>query len=127
MCVITIHLNFKSFYQLVSFNTAIWSKHVFLKIEYCAVTKFFVKESLTPNEINSKLIKIYRDSSFSTIKKWAVEFQCSHTSLEDDSCEWCPKSATMAEITEWIYDIVLHDHQVNVGEIAEALDISKEH
>jgi hypothetical protein len=38
------------------------------KIEYHAVTKFFVK-GLTPNEIHSKFISIYGDSSpsFSTI------------------------------------------------------------
>jgi len=39
------------------------------KIEYRAVIKFFVKEGLTPNEIHSKFIKVYGDSSplFSTI------------------------------------------------------------
>jgi len=38
------------------------------KIEYRAVIKFFVKEVLTPNEIHSKFIKVYGDSSpsFST-------------------------------------------------------------
>jgi hypothetical protein len=42
------------------------------KIEYRAVKKFFVIEGLTPNEIHSKIIKVYGDSSplFSTIKKW---------------------------------------------------------
>ena len=46
------------------------------KIEYRAVIKFFVKEGLTPKEIYSKFIKVYGDSSpsFSTIKKWAAEF-----------------------------------------------------
>jgi len=46
------------------------------KIEYHAVIKFFVKEGLTPKEIYSKFIKVYGDSfpSFSTIKKWAAEF-----------------------------------------------------
>jgi hypothetical protein len=40
------------------------------KIEYCAITKFFVKEGLTPNDVHSKFIKVYGDSSpFSTIKK----------------------------------------------------------
>jgi hypothetical protein len=33
------------------------------KIEYCVVTKFFVKEGLMPNEIHSKFIKVYGDSS----------------------------------------------------------------
>jgi len=47
------------------------------KIEYRAVIKFFVKEGLTPNEIHSKFIKVYGDSSpsFSTTKKWAAEFK----------------------------------------------------
>jgi len=50
------------------------------KIEYRAVIKFFVKEGLTPNEINSKFINVYGDSSpsFSTIKKWAAEFNPSN-------------------------------------------------
>jgi len=41
------------------------------KTEYRAVIKFFVKEGLTPNEIHSKFLKDYGDSSpsFSTIKK----------------------------------------------------------
>jgi hypothetical protein len=33
------------------------------KIEYRAVIKFFVKEGLTPNGINSKFIKVYEVSS----------------------------------------------------------------
>jgi hypothetical protein len=41
------------------------------KIEHCAVIKLFVKEGLMPNEIHSKFIKVYGDSSpsFSAIKK----------------------------------------------------------
>jgi len=56
------------------------------KIEYRAVIKFFVKEGLTPNEIDSKFIKVYGDSSpsFSTIKKRAAQFKSGRTSLEDD-------------------------------------------
>jgi hypothetical protein len=56
------------------------------KTEYRAVIKLFVKEGLTPNEIHSKFIKVYGDSSpsFLTIKKWAAEFKRGRTSLEDD-------------------------------------------
>jgi hypothetical protein len=63
------------------------------KIEYRAVIKFFVKETLTPNEINSKFIKVYGDSSpsFLTITEWAAELKCGHISLEDDPREGCPK------------------------------------
>jgi transposase len=62
------------------------------KIEYRAVIKFFVKEGLTPNEIHSKFIKVYEDSSlsFSTIKKWTAEFKRGRTSLEDDPSEGRP-------------------------------------
>jgi transposase len=63
------------------------------KIKYRAVIKFFVKEALTPNEIHSS-------PSFSTITKWAAEFKRGHTSLENDTAEGRPKSATTPEIIE---------------------------
>jgi transposase len=98
------------------------------KIEYHAVIKFFVKEGLTPNEIHSKFIKVYGDSSpsFTTIKKWAAKFKCGCTSLEDDPREGHPKSATTPEITEQVHDMVLDDRQMKVREIAETIGISKE-
>jgi transposase len=98
------------------------------KIEYCAVIKFFVKEGLTPNEIHSKFIKVYGDSStsFSTIKKWAAEFKRGRTSLEDDPCEGHPRSATTSEIIEQVHDMVLDDWWMKVYEIAEIIGISEE-
>jgi transposase len=98
------------------------------KIEHRAVIKFFVKESLTPNEIHSKFIKVYGDSSpsFSTIKKWAAEFKRGRTSLEDDPCEGCPKSATTPEIIEQVHVMVLEDWQMRVREISETIRISTE-
>jgi len=98
------------------------------KIEYRAVIKFFVKEGLTPNEIHSKFIKVYGDSSpsFSTIKKWAAEFKRGRTSLEDDPHEGRPKSATPPEIIEQVHDMVLDDRRMKVREIAETIGISKE-
>jgi len=95
------------------------------KIEYNAVINFFVKEGLTPNEINSKFIKVYGDSSpsFSTVKKWAAEFKCGHTSLEDDPREGHP---TTPEINEQVHNMVLDDRRMKVREIAETIGISKE-
>ena len=63
------------------------------KIEYLVVIKFFVKESLMPNEIQLEFIKVYGDSSpsFSSIKKWAAEFKHGRASLEDDPREGYPK------------------------------------
>jgi histone-lysine N-methyltransferase SETMAR len=98
------------------------------KVEYRAVIKFFVKEGLTPNEIHSKYIKVYGDSShsFSTIKKWTAEFKRGRTSLEDDPREGRPKSATTPEIIEQVYDMILDDWRMKVREIAETIGISKE-
>jgi len=99
------------------------------KIEYRAVIKFFVKEGLTPNEIHSKFIKVYGDSSpsFSTIKKCAVEFKRGRTNLGDDPREGRPKSATAPEIIEQVHNMVLDDQRMKVREIAETIGISKEH
>jgi len=98
------------------------------KIEYRAIIKFFVKEGLTPNEIHSKFIKVYGDSSpsFSTIQKWAAKFKRGRTSLEDDPREGHPKSATTPEIIEQVHNMVLDDRQMKVREIAETIGISKE-
>ena len=98
------------------------------KNEYRPVIKFFVKEGLTPNEIHSSFIKVYGDSSpsFSTIKKWAAEFKCGCTSLEDDPSEGCPRSSTTPEINEQVHDMVWDDWRMKVCEIAETTRISKE-
>jgi hypothetical protein len=68
--------NCKLFYQVVCFiqlfKAGVLSVSLKMnKIVYRAVIKFFVKEGLTPNEIHSKFINVYGDSSpsFSTIKK----------------------------------------------------------
>ena len=95
------------------------------KIEHHTVIKFFVKEGLTPNEIHSKFIKFYGDSSpsFLRIKKWAAEFKHGRTSLEDDPHEGRRKSATTPEIIEQVHDMLLDDRQMKVCEIAETIGI----
>jgi predicted XRE-type DNA-binding protein len=98
------------------------------KTEYSEVIKLFVKESLTPNEIHSKFIKVYGDSSasFSIIKKRAAEFKRGRTGLEDDPCEGRSKNATTSEIIEQVHDMILDDRRMKVHEIAETIGISKE-
>jgi len=92
------------------------------KIEYRAVIKLCENDGLTPNEIHSKFIKAYGDSSpsFSTITKWAAEFKRGRTSLEDDPREGRPKRAT-PEIFEQVHDMVLDDRRMKVREIAETI------
>ena len=98
------------------------------KIEYRAVIKFFVKEGLMPNEIHSKFIKVYGNSSpsFSTIKKWAAEFKRGRTSLEDVPREGRPKSAITPKIIEQLHDMILDDRRMKAREISETIGISKE-
>jgi hypothetical protein len=123
------------------------------EIEYRAVIKFIIKEGLKPKEIHSKFINVYGDScpSFSTIKKWAAEFNplnaelnpiCpllalfgahhilhvsrirvkrGRTSLELDPREGRPKSATTPEITAQMHDMLLDDRQMKVREIVETI------
>ena len=95
------------------------------KIQYRAVIKFFVTEGLTPNKIHSKFRIVYVDcsGSFSTIKKWAVTFKHGRTSLEVDSREGRPKSATTPEIIEQVHDMVLYDRRMEVREITETIGI----
>jgi hypothetical protein len=94
------------------------------KIEYRAVIKFFVKESLTPNEIYLKFIKVYGVSSslFSRIKEWAAEFKHGRTRLEVDPRVGRPKNATNPEITEQVHDI-LDEQRMKVRKIAETVGI----
>ena len=112
--------NCKSFYQVVCFiqlsEAGVLSVSLKMdKIEYRAVIKCFVKEGLMPNEIHSKFIKVYGDSSpsFWTIKKWAAKFKHGRTNLEDDPREGHPKSATKPEIIEQVHDMVLDESAWN--------------
>jgi hypothetical protein len=95
------------------------------KIENHAIIKFFVKEGLTPNEIHSKFVRVYGASSpsFSTIRKWATEFKCDHTSLEEDPCEIRPNSTTTPEIMGQVHNMVLDDRRMKVREISETIGI----
>jgi hypothetical protein len=51
---------------------------------------------------------------FSTIKKWAAEFQRGRTCLEVDSSEGRPKSLTTPEIIEQVHDMLLDDRRLLV-------------
>lgn len=97
-------------------------------IEHRAVIKFFVLDGLTPTEIHSKLLKVYKNSSpsFSTVKKWAALFKSGRTSLEDDPREGRPKTATTPQMIQKVHEMVFDDLRVKVRELAETIGISKE-
>jgi hypothetical protein len=56
------------------------------KTEYRAVIKFFVKEGLTPNEINPKFIRVYADILlyFQLLRNGLPSLNVALRSLEDD-------------------------------------------
>jgi len=97
------------------------------KIQYREVRKFFVTEGLAPNEIHSKFIKFYVNSSpsFSTIRKWAAGFKRGRISLEGNPYEGRPKNATTPEIIKQVHDMLLDDRRINLRGISETIDISK--
>ncbi|EFN80937.1 hypothetical protein EAI_15129, partial [Harpegnathos saltator] len=51
-----------------------------------AVIEFFVKKGLKAMEIHSEMVNVLGESapSKTMVCKWALEFQRSHTSIEDD-------------------------------------------
>jgi len=91
------------------------------KTEYRAVIKFFVKEGLTPNEIHSKFIKVYGDFllNFQQLRNGLPSLNVAVPSLEDDSREGHPKSATTTESIKQVHNMVLDDRQMKVREIAD--------
>jgi transposase len=82
---------------------------------------------LTPNEIHSKLIKVYGDfpTSFSTITKWAAKFKRGRISLEVDPREGRPKNARTQEIIDQVHDMVLDDRLIKARKIAETKAFQK--
>jgi len=72
------------------------------KVEYHVVIKYFVLKGLTLIEIKNEFNLILNKSllSFSTIKKWTVEFKCDRTFINDDERLGRPKTATINEMIE---------------------------
>lgn len=98
------------------------------KIELRAVIKYFVLKGLTPLEIKNEMDSTLGDSSpsYSTVKKWAAEFQHGRTSIQDDERSGRPKTATTDEIIEKIHNAVLNDRRIKVRELVEIAKISDE-
>lgn len=96
------------------------------KIEYRTVIKYFVLKGLTPTEIKNELDSTSGDSSplFSIVKKWTAKFKRGRSSIFDDERSGRPKTATIEEIIEKIYDSVLNDRQLKVRELSNIANIS---
>lgn len=81
------------------------------KLEYRFVIKLFVLNGLSPLEIHPKLIKMYQknEPSFSTVKKWAAEFNRGRTQIDDYPREERSKTATTEDMIKKILVVVLDD------------------
>ena len=73
-----------------------------------------------------QLTNVYGSSapSYAQVKCWVGEFQCSRTSLEDETRSGRPSNATDEEIYNKVRDLVYSDRRIKVEEIANALHIS---
>jgi len=96
------------------------------KIKYRAVIEFLFLEGLEPQHIHERMLKVYKDSSPSlrTVYNWVAEFKRGRTSLEDESRQGRPKTASTPEIIAKIQDMVLEDRRLTKRGLAEALGIS---
>lgn len=70
-----------------------------LKIEYRAVIKFFTKEGLTPEEVKTRLDRVYGETSpsYSTVQEWAALFKLGRETLEDELCHGQPAESISPE------------------------------
>ena len=77
-------------------------RHFFFKMEIFeirAVIKYFCKKGVRPKEINKEFMETLgkESPSYSTVKKWAVEFERERESVENDGRPSQPKDATADE------------------------------
>ena len=98
------------------------------KIEHRVVINYFILKDLTPTEIKNEMDSTLGESapSFSTIKKWAVEFKHGRTSIEDDERWGSPCTATTDEVIVKIYNTVLDDRRIKAHELNDNAKISEE-
>lgn len=77
-------------------------------------------------QVKAELDAVYSAPLFATAKRWTVEFKRGRTRADDER-SGRQTTATITDNIEKVHQIVLDDHRVKIREIAEAMDISKEH
>ena len=83
------------------------------KVEVRAVIKYLCKKGKTSKEIHEDFMKTLRNEppSYSTVKKWAVEFKRGKESIEDDARSGRPKDATTDGNVEIVHNLVMCDRR----------------
>ncbi|GFX50631.1 histone-lysine N-methyltransferase SETMAR [Trichonephila clavipes] len=100
------------------------------KIKYRAVIKYLFLKGITITQIKEDFYSVYvlfSAPSFTTTKFWAAEFKRSHKSLGDDESSGRPNTAPTNENIAKVHQMVLDDRRIKVREIAEVMNMSKEH
>lgn len=96
------------------------------KFENRAVIKFLFKKGLNAKAIHKEMFNVLGESapSKTMVYKWVGLFKGGRTSLEDDTREGRPKTASTPKIVKKIRDMVLEDHRLTERDLVEHLGIS---
>ena len=83
------------------------------RVEVRAVIKYICKKGMTSKEIREDFMKTLGNESpsYSTVKKWAVEFKRWRESIENDERSGRPEDATTDENVEIVHNLVMCDRQ----------------
>ena len=85
----------------------------------------FFKKAMSPKEIHEDFIEsLGKESSYSTVTKWAAEFKGERESVEDDGRSGCPKDATADETVTVVHTLVMCDRGRDLRSIASEVGIT---
>ena len=90
--------------------------------------QFCFLQGKAPKEIYANLIETLGEHapSYATVKNWVAQFKRGDFSTCDAPPPGRPKTVTVPEIIDQIYDLILEDRRISVKSIAEQLGISRE-
>ena len=96
------------------------------RVEVRAVIKYICKKGMTSKEIHEDFMKTLGNESpsYSTVKKWAVEFKRWRESIENDERSGRPEDATTDENLEIVHNLVMCDRRRDLQSIASEVGIS---
>ena len=96
------------------------------KFEARAIVKFLSLEGENPTNIHVRMKKVYNNESpsYESIKRWAREFRCGRTSIDDEDRTGRPSTSVSEDNIRAVREVILRDRRVKIDIIAEELGLS---